>query len=300
MSFHADDMGATPTVTERICVAWEHGLLDGFSVFGNCDHPDLLSSRLASSPTRPARIAVHLNLWEGRPILPVVDVPCLVDRSGFFNLDFAGALRRVQVGRPRQSRTIFLADVEREWRAQIEAVLGMIWPRRPTALDGHLHMHMVPSLFGLAVRLAADYNIPEIRIVREPFYLSRSTRHTRSKRFLVNCVKRELLCRFAEINASTADNAGLGSPDRMIGLLYSGMMSRANIAPGIAASRRQGARRIELLLHIGRADASELGRWNGNKSKASFVMSPHRDFEYEELIKMRGGLAADWHRRRAS
>jgi predicted glycoside hydrolase/deacetylase ChbG (UPF0249 family) len=298
--FHADDMGATPTVSERLCDAWENGLLDGFSMFGNCDHPEVISSRLASNPDRTARIAVHLNLWEGQPISPVNEVPSLVDRSGFLDLEFSDVLRRVRMGRPQRSGTTFLAQVELEWRAQIEAVLGMIWPRRLTALDGHLHVHMIPTMFGLAVRLAGDYNIPEIRIVREPFFLSRNRHHIRSRRFLVNCVKRDLLRRYAAINASTADTSGLKSPDRMIGVLYSGMMSRANIGPGIAAARRRGARHIEVLFHIGRADASELARWNGNTSHASFALSPGRDLEYEELIRMRGGPVAGWHDRRAS
>jgi predicted glycoside hydrolase/deacetylase ChbG (UPF0249 family) len=293
-------MGATPSVTNRLCRAWENHLLDGFSVFGNCDHPELLSSRLAADPDRPARIAVHLNLWEGRPVSPAIEVPGLVDRSGFLDLDFTAVLRRVRAGRRLRARSRFLAEVEIEWRAQIEAVLGMIWPRHPTALDGHLHVHMIPALFGLAARLAGEYEIPEIRIVREHFSMSRNPKHTRSKRFLVNCVKRELLWRFAAVNATAAEEAGLESPDRMIGVLYSGMMSRANIAPAIAAARRRGARRIELLLHIGRAEASELDRWNGSRRKAVFVTSPGRDLEYEELMRMRGRTTADWHDRRAS
>jgi hypothetical protein len=86
----------------------------------------------------------------------------------------------------------------------------------------------------------------------------------------------------------------------MLGVLYSGMMSRANIVTGIAAARRQKAKRIEVLVHIGRAIDSELGRWNGNRSRASFVLSPRRDLEYEELLKTRLRRSIDWHGRRAS
>ena len=86
----------------------------------------------------------------------------------------------------------------------------------------------------------------------------------------------------------------------MLGVLYSGMMSRANISRGIAAARRQRARRVEVLVHLGRADASELARWNGDRDKASFASSPARDAELEELVRIRGHRSDDWHDRRAS
>jgi len=293
---HADDMGATPAVSTRLCDAWENGLLDGFSVFGDCDHPETLATRLAAHPEHPARISAHLNLWEGRPLLPATEVPRLVDRSGYFNIEFLDVLRR----RHERERRALLAEVEREWRAQIERVSEMIRPRRLTGLDGHLHMHMVPPLFRLAVKLAGDYEILEIRNVREPFYLSRSSPDIRSKRFFVNCAKRTILSWFGRTNAVVAATAGLTSPDRILGVLYSGLMSRANIIPGINAARQQGAKRIEILVHIGRAEASELGRFNSNRSKASFVMSPARDAEFDELMRLRRGTAANWSDRQAS
>jgi predicted glycoside hydrolase/deacetylase ChbG (UPF0249 family) len=294
--FHADDIGATPAVTTRLCDAWETGLVDGFSVFGDCDHPEILATRLAFRPERPARISAHLNLWEGQPLSPASDVPRLVDRSGYFNIEFTDLLRR----RHERDQHALLAEIEREWRAQIERVGEMISPRRLACLDGHLHMHMAPQLFRLAVRLAGDYGISEIRNVREPFYLSRSSLEMRSKRFFVNCAKRTILWRFGRVNAVVAANAGLRSPDRMLGVLYSGLMSRANIIPGITAARRQGAKRIEVLVHIGRAEASELGRFNGSRNKASFVMSPARDAEYDELLRLRRGTSPDWSDRQAS
>jgi len=295
--FHADDLGATPAITTRLFDAWEQGFVDGFSVFGNCDHPGLVSERLAANPDRPARIATHLNLWEGRPVLPPDQVPRLVDRRGFFGLSFVGVLSRTRAALPVGHRSRFLDEVQREWRAQIDAVRDMIAPRRLTALDSHLHMHMIPELFRLTVELARQLDIPSIRLVREPFYRSRSRREVRSSRFLVNNVKRELLWRFAALDQPVAAGACLDVPDAMLGVLYSGMMSRANIGRGIACARMNGARSIEVLVHIGRADVSELDRWGGDRGKAAFAMSPFRDREYEELCRWRGRARLD---RRAS
>ena len=298
--FHADDMGATPTLTGRLLDSWDKGLLDGFSVFGDCDHPGVIAPRLQAYPDRHARVAVHLNLGDGRPLTPISQVTRLVDRSGFFNTGLFGMLNRHHLGSSALERNRLLSEVGREWRAQIENVIEMIKPRSLAALDGHLHIHMAPYLFRLAVKLAKEYNISEIRNVREPFYLSRDIRECRSKRFLINCVKRGVLSRFASGNARFAEAEGLRSPDRVLGVLYSGRMSRANIGAGIAASVKQGARRIEVLVHVGRADASELSRWDGNRARASFAMSSRRDAEYEELTRIHAERLAYWDERRAS
>ncbi|MCU0302477.1 MAG: ChbG/HpnK family deacetylase [Thermoanaerobaculales bacterium] len=297
---HADDMGATPSMTARLCDAWESGLLDSFSVFGDCDHPEAISARLAALPDRPARISVHLNLGEGRPITPAPRVARLVDRAGFFNAEFVGMLSRHLARSTTKERNALLSEVEREWRAQIENVIAIVDPRPLTALDGHIHVHMVPFLFRLAVKLAREYGIPEIRNVREPFYVSRRVSDCWSRRFAANCVKREVLVRLSGGNAESSEAAGRTSPDRLLGVLYSGMMSRANIAAGIAAARRQGARRIEVVVHIGRAERSELGRWNGSPNRASFVLSPSRDDEFEELKRLRSPRSPDERRRRVA
>jgi predicted glycoside hydrolase/deacetylase ChbG (UPF0249 family) len=292
--FHADDMGATPSMTSRMCDSWEAGLLDGFSIFGNCDHLGMIGFRLAAHPDRPVRVSVHLNLAEGRPITPLVRATGLVDRYGYFDADFVGMVRRLHFGSTRRERNALLVLVEREWRAQIENVIRAVDRRPVAALDGHIHMHMAPSLFTLAVKLAREYGIPEVRNVREPFYLSWNIKECCSKRFLANCLKREILSRLSRDNAREAETAGVRSPDRLIGVLYSGMMSQSNIAAGVAASLRQGARRIEVLVHIGRAATTELGRWNGRWRRARFVLSPSRDAEYRELMKMRSPDAAAW------
>ncbi len=298
--FHADDMGATSSITARICDSWDEGILDSFSILGNCGHPGMIAARLQAYPDRPARIAAHLNLAEGKPLTPGNQVTRLVDQFGCFKTRFFELVTREYPGKTALERAAFLSEVEREWRAQIENVIEIIGNRPLAALDGHIHMHMVPFLFRLAVELAKEYGIPEIRIVREPFYLSRDINECLSKRFLINCVKRDVLSSFSKNNAQFAENAGLRSPDRMLGVLYSGMMSRANIITGVAAARRQGAKWTEVLVHIGRAIESELDWWSGNKKLASFALSAARDSEYEELKKMRVRRSAEWREPRAS
>jgi predicted glycoside hydrolase/deacetylase ChbG (UPF0249 family) len=284
--WHSDDMGATPQISSRIIEAWEKGLLDGFSIFGDASCPEIFKKSLDARPDQKARLAVHLNLWEGKPLLPARDVPRLVDADGFFNIEFLGLLKRYILC-SRNEKTALLNEVEREWRAQIKTVLSMIKPRALTAIDGHIHMHMLPFLFRIAVRLAKEFNIPEIRIVREPIYLAGRAADFFSKNFMLNLIKRAILGVCAAWDTRMARMGGIAYPDAMLGILYSGMMSRENIKKGIRTAEKRGAKNIEVLVHIGKADASELDRWKGSREKADFVLSPSRDREYEDLALAR-------------
>ncbi|HAJ56610.1 MAG TPA: hypothetical protein DCL35_02445 [Candidatus Omnitrophica bacterium] len=284
--YHSDDLGATPKITLRILQAWEGGLLDGFSIFANSDCFEDIARCLESRPQQPARISAHLNLWEGKPVLPSSEVPRLVDQDGFFNVEFLGILKQYLLSPPSEQKAI-LNEVEREWRAQIEKIISAIKPRTLSAVDGHIHIHMLPFLFRVAAQLAAEYRIPEIRIVTEPFYLSGDRSEYACRHFLINVIKHIILQVCVPFNLKTAEIKGLKHPDAMLGVLYSGMMSRSNILAGVNSAENRGANIIEILMHIGRAEASELARWKGDKNKAGFVLDSHRDQEYTELLNLK-------------
>lgn len=284
--YHSDDLGATPEITQRILEAWERGLLDGFSVFANSDCFEAISERLAAHPDRPARISAHLNLWEGRPITPSGEIPMLVDPDGFFNIEFLGILKRYVLG-PESAKKNISNQVEKEWRAQIERIASVIKPRPLSALDGHIHIHMLPFLFRIAAQLAKEYRIPEIRIVSEPFFFSGGRSGCASRHFLINVIKHVILQACVPFDLKIAAREGLKHPDALLGVLYSGMMSRSNILAGIQSAENHGAKRIEILVHIGRAADSELARWKGDRTKAGFVLDPHRDQEYIALSELK-------------
>ena len=78
---HADDLGATPGVSRIILDAWKAGLIDGFSILANGLGVGLVREGLAIHAELDARISVHLNLSDGKSILPSEEVPGLVDRT---------------------------------------------------------------------------------------------------------------------------------------------------------------------------------------------------------------------------
>ncbi len=284
--YHADDLGATIGVTRRILDTWQSGLLDGFSIFANSDNFKEIAEKLDANRNRKARIGVHLNLWEGHSILAPEKIPNLVDKEGYFKVDFLDVLKQYFKG-SKTFREVLLAEVEGEWRAQIQRVQECIKPRSLSVIDSHIHIHMLPFFFNIAVSLAKEFGVAEIRIVREPFYLSSKLGDCLSPHFLSNFIKHCVLKCCSFFDTGVAKKAGMKYPGAMIGVLYSGMMNESNIKAGIRAAEKNGAKSLEVLMHIGRAAGDELGRWGKNTEKANFVVSIDRDQEYQELIRCR-------------
>jgi predicted glycoside hydrolase/deacetylase ChbG (UPF0249 family) len=99
---------------------------------------------------------VHLVFNEGHPVLPVDQVPTLVDLDGCF-LDDAQILHSFQRGTTRQLRA--------EFRAQIERFVADVG-RLPDHLDNHCAISYVrPDRFKVTLELAKEYQLP----IRAPF-----------------------------------------------------------------------------------------------------------------------------------
>ena len=93
------------------------------------------------------KVGVHLQVTDGRPILPLAQVPSLIDqRTGKFRSksELAG---------------LDPLDVEREWRAQIK-VAREILMAEPSHLDTHHGANHVPSLAHVFIKLACEFNLP--------------------------------------------------------------------------------------------------------------------------------------------
>lgn len=138
----ADDAGLDPGMTEGAIRAHGEGIVTACSVVANGAAFDDAAERLRDVPT--LEVGVHLTLVEERAlttgaVMPKNYVAFLLSR------------RRV--------------DVERELRAQIERVLGR--GLRVTHLDGHQHLHLLPGIHAIVLRLAAEYGIGFVRVVND-------------------------------------------------------------------------------------------------------------------------------------
>lgn len=284
--FHADDAGATASITERILHAWRSGWLDSFSIMTNGEACGLISEALKVDPFQTVRLAVHLNLSEGPPASPVAEVSMLVNHAGILKHTFVSLLV-VWTKSPASKRQVLVRQIETEWRAQVRRAKDICAPRAVHAVDSHNHVHMLPFLFPIALKVAEEEHIGKIRISREPFFVSSRLGVLLRVQFLTNVVKHFLLRHLAGKADRLRARTSVASGGALIGVFYTGMMSETAARAGIRAAKRSGQDSAEVVFHIGRARENESARWSHMPRVSAFFLSPQRDEEFEALRKLR-------------
>ncbi len=150
---NADDFGYAPGINQGIIESASRGILTATGVLANCADFERQLNVLQASDQLD--IGVHLNLTHGDPLTS--EMRALMRKwKGQFP-DILILIRQLALKR------INLATVEREWRAQIERCIAN--GSKVRFLNSHQHIHMLPGLFPMVVRLARDYSIPHIRVV---------------------------------------------------------------------------------------------------------------------------------------
>jgi len=160
LAITADDFGWKKDLDEGIRQTCTEGVVTHVSLMANGETIESAAKFLTSHPQVSA--GIHLNLSEGKPLSKARGLNRLLDSDE----NFLGPGNHLRVAYVACSQWTFLSEaIELEYRAQIERVrdLGM----RIAQLNGHGHTHLTPKLFGLVLKLAAEYQIPIVRGVDE-------------------------------------------------------------------------------------------------------------------------------------
>jgi predicted glycoside hydrolase/deacetylase ChbG (UPF0249 family) len=87
-------------------------------------------------------------------------IPSLVGADGRLHPGYPAFAARYVLGRIRT------ADLETELRAQVERLLAT--GLRVVHLNSHQHLHLLPRVFHVVLKLAREHGIPVVRIPNEP------------------------------------------------------------------------------------------------------------------------------------
>ncbi|MDY0404598.1 chitin disaccharide deacetylase [Virgibacillus sp. 179-BFC.A HS] len=142
--FNADDFGLTAGVTQGIIRAHIDGLVRSATLMMNGLAVDEAVTQAKKHPS--LQVGVHLVLTWNKPLS--AEVPDLIDETGHFRFNNTFA------SMPAPN----LAQVEKEWRTQIEAFLATGLPLHH--IDSHHHVHGWEVLKDIVIRLAQDYRVP--------------------------------------------------------------------------------------------------------------------------------------------
>jgi predicted glycoside hydrolase/deacetylase ChbG (UPF0249 family) len=149
---HADDAGLSHSENRATIQALQNGMINSYSIMIPCPWFYEMANFAKDNPQFDN--GIHLTLtceWENYkfgPILPINEVPSLVDKNGNFHktrVDF------INNAKPE--------EVKKELRAQIEKALR--FGLKPTHLDSHMcSIGLCPEFLEIYKALGKEYNLP--------------------------------------------------------------------------------------------------------------------------------------------
>ncbi|MBQ4122545.1 ChbG/HpnK family deacetylase [bacterium] len=223
---NADDFGYSNSTNEAIMLGHKEGIITSASLIVNMDGFDHAINQIFPQ-TKTLDLGFHFNITEG---MCLSNSPLLCDKNGHFNNGFISALIK-------STDKKFINAVEVEFRLQIEKILKSI---NISHIDSHRHIHAIPPIFNLIVKLAKEYNIKFIRTQKEVPYIVPSK--TLDMKFYANILKSIVLNSLSNINKYPYTN------DKFIGILYTGYMDENSILQGLKTIKTQ-TEITEIIIH---------------------------------------------------
>ncbi|WP_209406296.1 polysaccharide deacetylase family protein [Pseudozobellia sp. WGM2] len=149
---HADDAGLSHSENRATIKTLEDGFVNSYSIMVPC--PWYYEMALYAKNNPQYDYGIHLTLtceWENYkfgPVLPVSQVPSLVDENGHF-----------YKSREKLRQNASAADIAKELEAQIKKALE--FGLEPTHLDSHMYsVGAHPEFFKIYKNLGEQFNLP--------------------------------------------------------------------------------------------------------------------------------------------
>jgi chitin disaccharide deacetylase len=228
----ADDFGAAPEVNAAVETAYHAGVLKAASLM--VGGPAAADAVARAARLGGLRVGLHLVLVEGRPVLPPEQVHRLVDGNGLFRTDMAafGAL----IAMSAEARRQLAAEIT----AQFEA-----FEATGLALDhcnAHKHFHLHPLVGRMIAAIGPRFGLTAARVPLEPAELLRRVEpHVSPSRAGALVTAPWALWLRRRLRA-----AGVRTSDRVLGLAWSGRMTRERLC-GLLGALPPGL--TEIYLH---------------------------------------------------
>jgi len=242
---NADDFGFTRGVNAGVARAFETGILTSATIMANGDAFEDAVDIARANPG--LGVGCHLSAVGGRPVAPARDMGSLVDGDGMLPATLTQLMIKLARGQVRS------ADIEREFRAQVERVVGA--GITPTHLDSHKHSHTHPHVMRALARVAREFRI---EFVRNPFesvfapLRAGATARAKSRVYL----KQYALSAAVAVRATSfkrlAREYGLRTPDFFFGVRLTGLLD-SEALQSLIRSARKGT--TELMCHPAVYDA---------------------------------------------
>lgn len=251
---NADDLGFAESINLAIKTAHLQGFLTHASLMANTAYFDHAATEVI--PDCPnLNIGVHVNLTCAKALTG----SSIIAPDGHFRGSFISWLKL------RKSKET-LALLEKEIEAQILKVKEV--SPKISHIDGHEHIHIIPSINKIVRKLGVKYDIPRVREINENFFESLKFNYKTTP--LVNVAKLSLLKILSIFN----ENSG---KVKFYSILNTCMIDQKNLFPYLEKNKDS---EVEVMLHpsvgFSAQDQNDL-----DERFISFFKSAYRKQEYE-------------------
>ena len=240
----SDDFGLSPGVNRAVEQAWRDGLLTCASIMPGAAAFDAAVEIARRNPG--LQVGLHLTLVQGRGVLPPDSIPGLVDPDGNFTDNPVAAGMRYFFDRG------LFCQLKREIEAQIVRVLDAGIPL--THIDGHLNIHLHPTIFSILAGLMPRYGISSFRLSRER--LGHNLKFDKERR-IGKTVERVIFGSLSNNALPRLDDLNIRYAAEVKGVLNSGRMTEAYVLD-ILNDLRDGL--TEIYFHPGVLPDAEITR----------------------------------------
>lgn len=262
---NADDFGRSASINAAIMEAHRQGVLTSTSLMVTGDAAEEAVVLARQTPT--LAVGLHVVVVSGPAALPHDQIPHIVDQEGYFPGDPFRVGLRYFFSRTAQE------ELARELQAQFDrfASTGLALSH----VDGHLHMHVHPTVLGLLLPLAVKHGAHGLRVPRDDFWLTLGYNRHRAGINAVQAAVFALLCRrclrsLVSFSSLHGDNRHpLAVADRVYGLMRTGQMQEAYV---LRLLRRLSVSAAEFYFHP--STEPEGGALGPNPGDLATLLSP--------------------------
>jgi len=240
----SDDFGLSPGVNAAVEKGWRDGILTCASIMpGGASYSEAVK---IAGRNPGLQVGLHLTLVQGKAVLPPSQIPDLVNEAGEFSNNPVTAGMRYFFDKGLYKQLL------REIEAQIQRVVDSGLPL--SHIDGHLNIHLHPTVFAFLTELMPRYGITSFRLSRER--LAHNLRFDQQRR-LGKTVERVIFGALADHARPHLDKQGILYAGEVKGVLNSGRMTEEYILQ-ILDGLNEGL--TELYFHPGLLPDAEISR----------------------------------------
>ncbi|MCX6905848.1 MAG: hopanoid biosynthesis-associated protein HpnK [Verrucomicrobia bacterium] len=214
---NADDFGRSSAINQAVLRAHGQGILTTASLMVN--EPACAEAVAIAKDNPRLGVGLHLTLLCGHAALPAEQLPGLTDAAGRFSDHPVGMGLRMFFNRSLR------AALAREMAAQFERFRATGLPL--DHVNGHLNLHLHPTVFALLMEHAGEWNIRRVRLTFDPFRLNA---HLAGGQWLYRSSHYAIYRLLSAWARPALRRRGLQHTERVFGLLQNGRVDEAYLA----------------------------------------------------------------------